>query len=395
MRLQTKFILSVAIALAVLMGLALGSWHYARAQFEGNLILWLCLGVLTMLVVVYVCAARFVCRPIQRMGGAMERIASHEDYGQGLTEALGRDELAVAAQAFNRVLKVVCKSLSSLRHANEDLEQRVHQRTGELERRNAELGAHIETALDAIIVSDREGKILDFNPAAQRTFECTKEQAAQERKFSDLVCLPEHSEGIVDSILGKRIETPARRFDGRDFPAEVTISSIPASSPPKLIAYVRDITQRKESELDTQTARDLAECANRHAQAASRAKSDFLASMSHEIRTPLNGVTGMIELLLGGELTPKQQHYARVARASADALLAIINDILDFSKIEAGKMELVSVDFDLQQLVAEVMEMLAARAEEKKLELKHGVTPDVPRRVRGDPDRLRQILINL
>jgi signal transduction histidine kinase/DNA-binding response OmpR family regulator len=168
---------------------------------------------------------------------------------------------------------------------------------------------------------------------------------------------------------------------------EVTVRD-PAGRVVEIQRVGRDVTARVAAERALAVAREKAE-------AASRAKSRFLAVVSHEVRTPLNGVLGMADLLLDTGLSPEQQTYARAMKTSGEALLALIEEILDFSKIEAGRLDLETTPFDLAALVTDVVELLAPRAQAKGIEIAADIDDHIPLRIAGDAVRLRQVLLNL
>jgi PAS domain S-box-containing protein len=179
------------------------------------------------------------------------------------------------------------------------------------------------------------------------------------------------------------------RSDGTSFPTEYW--SYPIFRDEQVIGAVVtfiDITERRQAEVALMAAKAVAEQSN-------QVKSEFLANMSHEIRTPLSGIIGMTDLALETPLSPAQREYLETVRMSGDALLTVVNDILDFSKIEAGKMDLVAIDFNLRDRLKTALKMLSLRADEKGIELLFDIAPEVPEVMRGDSNRLRQVVTNL
>ncbi len=195
----------------------------------------------------------------------------------------------------------------------------------------------------------------------------------------------------ADLQAGRRFEgeTFNYRKDGTVYLMQLHISAVrdEAGRTTHYVAVQRDVTEERRTEREIQTARKSAE-------AAARAKSEFLAVMSHEIRTPMNGMLGMSSILAGTNLSPEQRDYLDTIRASGDSLLSILNDILDYSKIEAGGMELEALEFDLREMAEVAVDLVAAQGQDKGLELILDVAEELPW-VRGDAGRIRQVLLNL
>jgi PAS domain S-box-containing protein len=245
---------------------------------------------------------------------------------------------------------------------------------------------------DAIFLHDLEGNILDVNQKVLDLFGYTKKEILS-LKISDLhpPQMQDKCRWAFDKISEDEFvafEIGFQKRNGKVFTAEVSSSLFGIGGKKVIQGIVRDITERKRAEAIMRKTKEKAEEAN-------RLKSQFLANMSHEIRTPMNAVIGMTDITLDTNLTDEQRDYLNTVKLSARALLELLNDILDLSKIEADKIEIENIDFDLRVTVEGVVDTLAPKASAKGLELACMIHHQVPSLLRGDPGRIRQILVNL
>lgn len=280
-------------------------------------------------------------------------------------------------------------------------------------RKEAEEQFHqvVESAPNGLLMANHEGVITMINAQLERDFGYARHELIGQKIELLLperyrAAHPGQRTGFFQNpqarTMGVGRELFGRRKNGSEFPLEIGLSPIKSAQGTQVLAAIVDITERKQADAQLkQTAQDLAsnnlklQEANESALAATRAKSEFLATMSHEIRTPMNAIIGMAELLQETPLTPDQANYVGRFSRAATSLMDLINAILDLSKIEAGYMSLEEVPFDLHTLTDTIAELMAGRALAKQLELLVLVHPDVPQGVIGDPTRLNQILVNL
>ena len=246
----------------------------------------------------------------------------------------------------------------------------------------------IENMSDAVIVTDLQHHITDMNPAAERLLGRKLSDVAGQASVKAASAWAEQVQRFYNKTEAH--EELALMIEGTEHYLDLRITQVTdrKGSPTGRLVVLRDVTERK-------LAMQALEQARAEAEAANAAKSAFLAMMSHEIRTPMNAIIGMTGLLLDTPLTSEQREYAETVRASGDSLLTIINDILDFSKIEAGKLELERQPFDLRECIESALDLVAARATEKGIDLAYLLDEQTPPAIYGDVTRLRQILVNL
>ncbi len=248
-----------------------------------------------------------------------------------------------------------------------------------------------ELALDMLCLAGFDGYFKLVNPACQRVLGFTPEELTS-RPWLDFVH-PDDVEATIRAGNKARSGHDVIHFQNRYRTRDGSYKWLSWTGTPYLeremiYCVARDITESKRIEEELEQARSQAE-------AATRAKSEFLANMSHEIRTPMNGIIGMTELVLDSKLSNEQRDYLKTVRDSADALLSLLDDILDFSKIEARKLQIELIEFRLREMLEDVLKILAFRSSPSTLQLSCDVRADTPNLLIGDPNRLRQVLINL
>ncbi len=346
---------------------------------------------------------RVISGPIIELAGKMKAISQDKDYTVR-AEKRSDDELGLLMDGFNEMLAEIQLRDAVLMQHRQVLEREVAKRTAELVASNRELEQaiqtakeseeHLQTLMDStqagVLMVDAETHlIVDVNLYAEQIIGLPRATLLG-KICHRAICSANPGECPVTD-LGQDVEKSERELvkaDGSRIPILKTVVAITKKGRKYLIESFFDLTELKQKEKELQEAKEAAE-------SASLAKSQFLANVSHEIRTPMNGVLGMIELLLTTNLSAKQHSFADTARNSAKNLMNILNEVLDFSKIEAGKLELKNLDFDMLEILDDVVSLFAKEAGSKGLSLVCSLDQNAPCFLEGDPGRLRQILINL
>jgi PAS domain S-box-containing protein len=355
---------------------------------------------LAMLMFFLVALIRRIVTPIKAISEAAARVAEGDFEHRIEVPSSARDELEELVVSFNDMTDGLIRTTVSKRFVDNI----------------------ISSMIDSLVIVDEDGNIRKVNEATLRLLGYG-EHELEGKPFGLIMLEVREGRGMTDDLIDTGSVRNAERTylakDGTEIPMLVSGSVMRTDEGTfeGLVWVAQDITERKRAEEELQRAKESAEKANAklretnrnleeatiyakemaaEAKSANAAKSEFLAMMSHEIRTPLNGILGFSQLLLEDKsLDPEQRDFVNTIYSSGTALLGVINDILDFSKIEAGKMELECIDFDLMSVVEGIGDVLGQKAAEKGLELTCHVDPQAPTRLRGDPGRLRQMLLNL
>lgn len=302
-------------------------------------------------------------------------------------EITSKDEIGQLAVAFNQMVD-----------KRQQTEKKLNKSYILLEQSDNKSRALLESTPAGIIEIDRQGNIAFVNPMIERSFGYSKDELLGEK--IEILLPNEFRKGHPDHrnkffanpharLMGAGRDLRGKRKDGSEFPVEIGLNSIKTADGIRAIAFISDITQRKQAENDLKRASELAESAN-------KAKSDFLANMSHEIRTPLTAIIGYTDILERQvKNNPKIEKNLTIIKKNGGYLLTLINDILDLAKIESGKLQLDIIECSIIQILHSCLSIFSAQANEKNIDMRVEWLSAMPETIKSDPVRLKQTLMNI
>lgn len=307
-----------------------------------------------------------------------------------INEILTKNGDIIVCEWYSSILPKISDSLQEVVSMAIDITQKLKNEEQRI-KESKKFESLLKASGDGIHVLNINGNLIEANEAFCNMLGYTYEEAKQLKvKDWDVKYSPTESIEHIPQLIGSctTFETLHKRKDGKIINVEINAVGVEIGGEPTLFCAARDITNRKIVEQELQEAKEKAEL-------ATMAKSEFLANMSHEIRTPMNAITGMTYLLKDTNLDTIQLDFVKKIESAANSLLGIINDVLDFSKIEAGKIELENIEFDLHNIIENVVNIIELKIQEKDLEFVVGYDHNMNMNLFGDPLRLTQILTNL
>lgn len=354
---------------------------------------WVCMGVLGAAIGLGFVTSRWISKPILDLSHAAEALSAG-DWDQEVDYENRNDELGVLATAFNRMRGELKQSHAEMESYSRRLEQEVAKRTEDLRESEEKFSKAFRSSPEPIAIADYEnGRMIEVNESFEKlTGYTAKEVIGRNPRDLNLWVDPDDAERVCQELRSQGfIRTMEIQWQSRNAQVRTLLLSaeiIELNREPCGLFVLRDISDRKRAEAELEKAKEAAEVAN-------TSKSAFLASMSHELRTPLNAILGFAQLMTRNPVYASASKELDIIIRSGEHLLALINDVLDMSKIEAGQIVLDERAFDLYHLLDTLEDMLRLRARTKSIILRFERSANLPRYIRTDQQKLRQVLLNL